>query len=76
MQEHGGKQRWKMCGWILEELARRERPMLDERVALAELNKKHRHVHENEEIGDERRGVMLALVGSDRENHGFSSNAG
>src|SRR5262249_41947922 len=76
MQEHGGEQCQEMRARVLKELAWRERPMFDERIALAKLGKKHRYIGQDKEIGDERCGVMLALVSSDREYHDFSSNAG
>src|SRR5215475_10873485 len=76
VQEHGGQKRREMRAWVLEKLARRERPMFNERIALGTLGEKHRYIGKDEEISDERCGVMLALVSSDREYHGSSSNAG
>jgi len=79
MKEHGGKNGRQMPDGVSEKLTRRERPMAHEGLALTLFDQKYPDIHEDEKVCDNRCGMMLAFVGSDREKTGktmaTSSNA-
>ena len=69
MHEHGGEDRLHFCGRAGRELARHKGPCADEVVPLIEFEQKHQHIHDNQQVGDNRHALPRTIVVPNRKNH-------